>query len=193
AVIRSASRARPGGRAQTRASAPQTSDHLVATMLLCRWHPAVDCQFGLVATRPATAHHLKIPVCPNEYLPGWGYTHNPCGPSPTGMRASRCPSFVSIAYTSESYRPDSHSTFPSAETPPISGLPPPGKRHVVTTFFVAKSSSDTLPSPRFDTYKYFESRLVYNPCAPRPVGMKPIFLNFAASIRWTPPAYISAT
>jgi hypothetical protein len=36
-------------------------------------------------------------------------------------------------------------------TPPISGLAVPGTCHLRITFLVAKSMTDTLPSPRFET------------------------------------------
>src|SRR6476620_5685718 len=121
--------------------------------------------------------YRNTPVCPKEYRPGCGYTHNPCGPCPTGIRAMRSPLLLSIAYTSELKRPDSHSTFPSADTPPISGLPPPGSRHFLATLLDAKSITEMLPSSRFDTYSMRESRLTYRPCAPLPVDRKSIFFR----------------
>jgi hypothetical protein len=54
---------------------------------------------------------------------------------------------VSIAYTRLSKRPDSQSTFPSALTFPMSGLPPPGMNQVTLTARVAKSMTLTLPGP----------------------------------------------
>ena len=38
-------------------------------------------------------------MCPSEWVPGWGQTHSPCGPWPTGMTARKRPVVVSIAYT----------------------------------------------------------------------------------------------
>ena len=45
-----------------------------------------------------------------------------------------------IAYTSELQHPESHSILPSAETPPMSGLPPPGIRHFVKQFLEIHST-----------------------------------------------------
>ena len=33
----------------------------------------------------------RMPVCPSECRPGCGHTHRPCGPLPTGIRASSWP------------------------------------------------------------------------------------------------------
>src|SRR4051794_33832168 len=107
-----------------------------------------------------------MPVCPSEYRPGWGHTHSPCGSDPTVILEIRWPSVVSIAYTTPLYRPDSQSTRPSADRPPMSGLPPPGIFHFVTRVLVAKSSREIEPSPRLVMYRCFESRLTYRPCAP---------------------------
>src|SRR5438093_1196793 len=100
-----------------------------------------------------------MPVWPSEYRPGCGQTHRPCGPLPTGIRASRRPSFVLIAYTTALYRPDSHSTFPSAETLPMSGLPPPAMCHVFTMRRVANETTEIEPAMRLVTYRYRASRL----------------------------------
>ena len=82
---------------------------------------------------------------------------------------------------------------PSAETPPMSGEPPPGITHVPATALVAKSMSEIVPASRFVTYSTFESRLTYKPCAPRPVGMKPVTVNVSPSTVYTPPRIMSAT
>ncbi len=39
----------------------------------------------------------KLPLCPSEYRPGCGKTARPCGPLPTLIRATTCPSRVSNA------------------------------------------------------------------------------------------------
>src|SRR5262245_34439752 len=96
------------------------------------------------------------------------------------MRCTTSPVVVSITYTSASYRPLSHRYRPLADTPPMSGEPP-GIDHVAVTCSVAKSNSDTLPPSRLVTYIVFESRLTYRPCAPRPVGTKPVTRNDAPS------------
>src|SRR5216117_3378487 len=41
--------------------------------------------------------------------------------------------------------------FAIGETPPMSGLPPPGNCHFLTTLWVLKSRSEILPSLRFVT------------------------------------------
>src|SRR5262249_11070423 len=105
------------------------------------------CTSGLASETP----HRNTPVWPSENRPGWGYTHSPCGPCPTGMRARSCPVDVSIAYTSLFDRPLNHSVVPSADTPPMSGLPPPGIVHLARTARVVRSTTDTVPSSRFDT------------------------------------------
>ena len=66
---------------------------------------------------------------------------------------------VSIAYTSERYRPDSHSVLPSADTPPMSGEPF-GMCQVATTRSVAKriTLTDARPAIR-DVEIAFPSRL----------------------------------
>src|SRR6266404_2501976 len=134
-----------------------------------------------------------LSVWPSEYRPGCGQTHRPWGPDPTGMRARSCPVLVEMAYTSLLYRPLSQSTLPSAETPPMSGLPPPGIRHVSTTFRVSKLSTETEPALRFETYRSLPSRLGYRPWAPAPVLMRPVTLNRLPSTFQTPPAARSAT
>ena len=75
----------------------------------------------------------------------------------------------------------------------MSGLPPPGSLHLRTTRRVWNEMTETEPSPRFETYRWRESRLAYRPCAPRPVGMKPILRNRCVSTSQTPPAVMSAT
>jgi hypothetical protein len=67
------------------------------------------------------------------------------------MRARNSPVVVSMAYTSLFERPLNHNVVPSAETPPMSGLPPPGSSHVVRTARVARSTTETDPSSRFET------------------------------------------
>ena len=64
----------------------------------------------------------------------------------------------------------------------MSGLPPPGMCQVVATDRLDRSTSETDPSPRLETYMYLESRLTYRPWAPLPVGMKPMTLNELPSI-----------
>ena len=91
-----------------------------------------------------------MPVWPGEYRPGSGHTRTPGGPLPTGMRASRRPVVVSMAYTLVLLRPDSHNTVPSAETLPIAGIPPPGSLQVADTRRVAKSITETDPASRFE-------------------------------------------
>ena len=56
----------------------------------------------------------------------------------------------------------------------------------------SKSSTEMLPSPRLEMHNTFESRLTYSPCAPLPVGMKPMSLNDSPSIMWTPLESMSA-
>ena len=46
------------------------------------------------ADAPGAGRQRVTPVWPREYRPGCGQTHSPCGPSPTGMRASSWPSAV---------------------------------------------------------------------------------------------------
>src|SRR5947208_2423579 len=53
----------------------------------------------------------------------------------------------------------------------MSGLPPPGMRHLATTRRDAKSITEIDPSRRFDTYRDRASRDTCRPCAPWPVGM----------------------
>src|SRR5947208_16572497 len=108
-------------------------------------------------------HQRMLPVCPSECRPGCGQTESPCGLEPTGIRASSRPLRVSSAYTSALWRPDSQRTRPSAETPPMSGLPPPGIRHLRTTFLVLKLTSEIVPSFRLATYSSRPSRLTTSP------------------------------
>src|SRR4051812_30092661 len=97
-----------------------------------------------------------MPVWPSENRPGCGHTHRPWAPAPTLTRASSFPVVVSRAYASAVRRPASHSTLPSAETPPMSGVLGAGIGHVATTWRVAKSTTDTEPwldaPPRLETY-----------------------------------------
>src|SRR5204863_8125593 len=95
----------------------------------------------------------RSPVCPSEYRPGWGHTQSPCGPAPTGILAISLPSAVLSAYTDPDQRPESQSTLPSAETFPMSGLPPPGMRHFATTRRVRNEIREIEPSPRLVTYR----------------------------------------
>src|SRR3954447_17521259 len=111
-----------------------------------------------------------LPVWPREYAPGCGHTVSPCGSRPTAMVASTAPLVVSMAYTTLSYRPLSHSTRPSALTLPMSGLPPPGIVHVATTCLVAKSSTDTDPSPRGDPGRLLLPRLAMYSFVPSRLG-----------------------
>src|SRR3954465_7359 len=60
---------------------------------------------------------------------------------------------VSVAYPSLVWRPPSQSVRPSAETPPMSGEPPPGSRHLRTGLPVRREISEIDPSRRFDTYR----------------------------------------
>ena len=48
-------------------------------------------------------------------------------------------------------RPLSQSTRPSADTPPMSGLPPPGRCHFRTGFRVRNEINVIEPSPRLET------------------------------------------
>jgi hypothetical protein len=57
---------------------------------------------------------------------------------------------VSMAYTSELYRPLSQSVRPSLETPPMSGLDEPSLQ-VRTTRRVAKLTTEIVPAFRFET------------------------------------------
>ena len=52
----------------------------------------------------------------------------------------------------------SHSTLPSAETLPMSGLPP-GIRQVATTLRVLKLITEIVPALRFVAYRSFPFRL----------------------------------
>src|SRR3954447_2109989 len=117
----------------------------------------------------------------------------PCGPAPTLMRCSRRPVRVEIPYTSPLYRPLSHRTRPSAETPPMSGEPPPGSRHLRYGLRVRNEIRLMLPSPRLETYSVFELRLGYSPWAPAPVCSKRIRRQLRALISHTPLAAMSAT
>src|SRR5947208_12246276 len=103
------------------------------------------------ATGPRAAAQRRMPVWPREYRPGWGHRHSPCGPLPTFTLPTSWPDEVLIAYTSELDRPASHRIVPSADTPPMSGLPPPGMCQVAVTLRVAKSITETDPSPRLET------------------------------------------
>src|SRR5437762_3016892 len=169
--------------------------------------PRIACiptPFGLSLSKspPHTNPYRKFPVCPSEYRPGCGHTVRPCGSRPT-LILSTLPLAVSMRYTTSSKRPDSHRVVPSALTFPMSGLPPPGIGQVLTTARVAKSIVDTLPLPpglpwirlvpRFATYSSLPSRLGYRPCAPTPVGRKPICLKLSPSTTCTPSAIMSAT
>ncbi len=75
----------------------------------------------------------------------------------------------------------------------MSGLPPPGMRHFPTTLRVANESREMDPSPRFVTYRTLASRRGYRPCAPLPVGMKPILRKLSPSMTQTPLLFMSAT
>jgi hypothetical protein len=69
------------------------------------------------------------------------------------MRLISLPDRVLIAYTSAFQRPESHSTRPLADTPPMSGLAGPGRRHFLATRRFANEISEIEPSARLLTYK----------------------------------------
>src|SRR5207244_13383934 len=98
-----------------------------------------------------------------------------------------------MASTTPPYRPVSHRTFPSAETPPMSGLPPPGIHHFRSTLRVRKLITEIEPSPRFVAYRSLPLRLGYRPCTPVPVRRKPTVFRRAPLISQSPPAFRSAT
>ena len=55
----------------------------------------------------------------------------------------------------------------------MSGLPPPGMCHFVATLRVARSMSDTLPSPRFDTYITF----AWSPATAGPLTAEVVYVD----------------
>jgi hypothetical protein len=123
-----------------------------------------------------------FPVCPSEYRPGCGHTARPCGLPPTWMRATSLPVKLLNPYTTPSYLPETHSILPLADTPPMSGLPPPGIVQVSTILRLANEITLTFPAPRSVTYKDLPSRLGISPCGMFGVLMEPTFLNVSASM-----------
>src|SRR5947209_5913036 len=102
------------------------------------------------------------------------------------MRLITFPLPVSIASSAASERPESHSTLPEADTPPMSGLEP-GIRHVAITLRVLKLITEIEPAERFETNSLVALRFGYSPCAPAPVATNPIRLKFGAANFQTPP------
>ena len=81
----------------------------------------------------------------------------------------------------------------TADSPPMSGLPPCGIFHLATSLRVARFSTEMLPSSRLLISIFRESRVMYRPCVPLPVFRKPVTFSVFPSISHNPFRIMSAT